>query len=190
MKLLLSAVLYTALTVFANPALAEGVDTATLEGLREGSMKKLVFHPEGKEISDVVFTDPDGTEYRFSDYDGKVLLVNFWATWCAPCRAEMPMLDALQAEFGGEDFQVLTIATGRNQLPAITRFFDEVGVTNLPILLDPKSQLARDMLVMALPVSVLVDHEGTEIARMMGDAEWDSDSAKAIIATMIDAADD
>ena len=95
------------------------------------------------------------------------------------------MLDELQREFGGDDFEVLTIATGRNLLPAITRFFDEVGVTQLPILLDPKQQLAREMAVFGLPITLILNREGQEIARLRGDAEWDSDSAKAIIAALI-----
>ena len=177
------AVLYTALALGANAAFA---DTSALEALREGTMKKLVFS-DPAEVSDVPFTDPEGGEHRLSDWQGKIVLVNFWATWCAPCRKEMPMLDALQAEFGGEDFEVVTIATGRNPLPGINRFFDEVGVTNLPILLDPKQELARDMAVLGLPITLILNREGQEIARLRGDAEWDSDSAKAIIAALIEA---
>ena len=177
------AVLYTALALGANAAFA---DTSALEALRDGTMKKLVFS-DPAEVSDVPFTDPEGGEHRLSDWQGKIVLVNFWATWCAPCRKEMPMLDELQAEFGGEDFEVVTIATGRNPLPGINRFFDEVGVTNLPILLDPKQELARDMAVLGLPITLILNREGQEIARLRGDAEWDSDSAKAIIAALIEA---
>jgi thiol-disulfide isomerase/thioredoxin len=175
------AVLYTALALGANTAFA---DTAALEALRDGTMKKLVF-TEPAEVSQIVFTDPEGGEHRLSDWQGKIVLVNFWATWCAPCRKEMPMLDALQSEFGGQDFEVVTIATGRNPLPGIKRFFDEVGVTNLPTLLDPKQELARDMAVLGLPITLILNREGREIGRLRGDAEWDSDSAKAIVAALI-----
>ncbi len=174
-------VLYTALALGANAAFA---DVATLEALREGTMKKLVF-AEPAEVSQVAFTDPKGGQHRLADWRGKIVLVNFWATWCAPCRKEMPMLDALQAEFGGEDFEVVTIATGRNAIPGITRFFDEVGVERLPVLLDPKQELAREMAVLGLPITVILNREGQEIARLRGDAEWDSDSARAIIAALI-----
>jgi thiol-disulfide isomerase/thioredoxin len=177
-----SAVLYMALALGANAAAA---DTADLEALREGSLKKLVFLSEPKEVSQTPFTDPEGNEYQLSDWQGKYVLVNFWATWCAPCRHEMPSLDALQSEFGGDSFEVVTIATGRNAIAGITRFFDEVGVTNLPILLDPKQKLARDMAVLGLPITVILNPEGQEIARLRGDAEWDSESAKAIIAALI-----
>ncbi|MGR3663006.1 MAG: TlpA family protein disulfide reductase [Paracoccaceae bacterium] len=182
MRWLHTAVLYIALALGANTALA---DTADLEALREGSLKKLVFLSEPKDVSQVPFTDPEGGEYQLSDWQGKYVLVNFWATWCAPCRQEMPSLDALQAEFGGESFEVVTIATGRNAVAGITRFFNEVGVTHLPILLDPKQKLARDMAVLGLPITVILNPEGQEIARLRGDAEWDSESAKAIIAALL-----
>ena len=179
----LPAVLYTALILGANPALA---DMAEVEALREGSMKKLIFAKPAP-VSDAVFTHADGGEFRLSDFQGKYVLVNFWATWCAPCRKEMPMLSELQAEFGGNKFEVVTIATGRNELAGIRKFFGDVGVENLPLYLDPKQTLAREMAVLGLPITVVLDPEGNEIARMRGDAEWNGESAKAIIAALIEA---
>ena len=177
------AVLYTALALGANAALA---DTADLEGLREGTMKKLIFS-DPVAVSEEAFTHADGGEFRLSDFEGKYALVNFWATWCAPCRKEMPMLAELQTEFGGETFEVVTIATGRNELAGIKRFFDEIEVDNLPLYLDPKQKLARDMAVLGLPITLILDPDGNEIARMRGDAHWNSDSTKAIIRALIDA---
>ena len=177
------AVLYTALAFTANAAHA---DIAAAEAAREGTMKKLLFS-EPMEVSGESFTDPDGGEYQLSDFAGKHVVLNFWATWCAPCRKEMPMLSELQSEFGGETFEVVTIATGRNSVPGIRKFFDEVGVDNLPLYLDPKSALGRDMAVLGLPITVILDPEGREIARMRGDAEWNSDSAKAVIRALIGA---
>ncbi|MCV6591481.1 MAG: TlpA family protein disulfide reductase [Silicimonas sp.] len=177
------AVLYTGLALCANAALA---DIEDLRALREGSMKKLVF-ADPRAVSDTAFTDPDGGEFRLSDYEGKHVLVNFWATWCAPCRKEMPMLSELQEEFGGDAFEVVTIATGRNSVPGIRKFFEEIGVDNLPLFLDPKQKLARDMAVLGLPITLILDPEGQEIARMRGDAEWNSESAKAIIRALTEA---
>lgn len=186
MGILKSAVLYTALLVGANAALAD----PALEALREGTMRKLLFHSEPQPVSQATFATPEGEEFTLADWQGKYVLVNFWATWCAPCRHEMPALDALQGEFGGEDFEVVTIATGRNTLTGIKRFFAEPEegagpIVNLPILLDPKSDLAAEMGVLGLPISVLLNPEGEEIARMRGDAEWYSDSARAIVAALI-----
>jgi len=180
MRQFLFAVLYTALGVGANAAFA-----ADIASLREGSMMKLAVLDAPAEVSTTAFTDRDGGEHLLSDWKGRITLVNFWATWCAPCRKELPALDALNRDLGGTDFAVVTIAAGRNALPGITRLFDEVGVKTLPVYLDPKLQLSRDMGVMGLPVSLLLDRNGREIARMSGDAEWDSESARAIIAALI-----
>ncbi len=181
MGLIRLAVLYTALALGANAALAD----PALIALREGSMKKLILHPEPKPIGDVAFLGEAEAEMRLSDFAGKYVLVNLWATWCAPCRKEMPGLNALQQEFGGDAFHVVTIATGRNKPAAIRRFFEETGVDALPEYRDPSQALARDLAVFGLPMTVILDPEGREIGRLRGDAEWDSDSARAIVAAMI-----
>lgn len=95
------------------------------------------------------------------------------------------MLSELQTEFGGEKFEVLTIATGRNSPTGIKKFLDEVGIDNLPRHQDPKQKLASQMGIFGLPITVILNPEGKEIARMRGDADWASDSAKSIIRTMI-----
>ena len=127
------------------------------------------------------FEDMDGRTYSFAEFAGKVIVLNRWATWCPPCREEMPSLEALQAELGGEDFAVLTIASGRNPPPAIDKFFAEIGVETLPKLRDDRMALARAMGVMGLPVTVLIDREGNEVARLIGDADWASEPAKAVV---------
>lgn len=96
------------------------------------------------------------------------------------------MLSELQSEFGSDNFSVLTIATGRNSPQGIKKLLGEIGVDNLPRHQDPKQALARDMSVFGLPITVIIDPEGREIARLRGDAEWDSDSAKAIIRAMLE----
>ena len=177
----ISAVLYTALALGANAAHA---DVSAAEAAREGTMKKLIFS-EATSVSGEAFTDPSGATYTLADFQGKHVLVNFWATWCAPCRKEMPMLAELQTNLGGDTFEVVTIATGRNPQPAIDRFFDEIGVDNLPKYLDPRSSLARDMGVLGLPITLILDPNGNEIARMRGDAEWNSESAYAVLDALL-----
>lgn len=183
MRFFRSILLYAALVMLANPASA---DIATAEALREGDMKKLIFASAPKDAGQAVFTDPEGGEHVLADYHGQVVLLNFWATWCAPCRKEMPTLDALQEALGGDDFQVVTIATGRNKVAGINQFFAEAGVTHLPVLLDPRSTLAREMLVLGLPMTIVLNREGQEIARLRGDAVWDSENAMAIMSALID----
>ena len=180
-----SAVLYTALVLGANAAHA---DIAAAEAARTGTMKKLIFS-EPADVSSKTFTDPAGGEFTLADFQGKHVLVNFWATWCAPCRKEMPMLSEIQTDFGGDDFEVVTIATGRNLPPAIDRFFAEIGVENLPKYLDPRSALARDMAVLGLPITLILNPNGQEIARMRGDAEWNGESARAVLKALLTEAD-
>lgn len=174
---MLRSLLYTALICAANAAFAGPVDW---EAARAAGLDKLVADAP-KPVPDVSFTDLDGGTHRLAEYRGKALLVNFWATWCAPCRAEMPALDRLQAAQGGENFAVLTIAAGRNPPAAIEKFLTEAEATHLPRLTDPSMALARSFGVLAMPVSILIDAEGNEVARMVGDAEWDSPAAQELI---------
>jgi thiol-disulfide isomerase/thioredoxin len=173
--------LYTALLAFANAASAE----ERLAALLDGDMRKLVFHEVPVAVPEMGFADLNGAAHSLAEYRGKWVLLNFWATWCAPCRKEMPMLDALEAEFGGGRFAVVTIATGRNSPEGIRRFFSENGVAQLPMYIDPRQEFGRAMGVFGLPVTVLIDPEGQETARMLGEADWASESAKALIAALL-----
>jgi thiol-disulfide isomerase/thioredoxin len=172
------AVLYTALALGANPALSGDV-----AALREGDMKKLALHATPTEVPEAIFLDANDVEVPLANWQGKWVVLNFWATWCAPCRKEMPSLLRLQQAM--PDIAVLPVATGRNAVEGIQRFYEEAGVQALPILRDPKSDFARPMAVMGLPVTVILNPEGQEVARLIGDAEWDSDSAKAVIAALM-----
>ena len=179
MKYLVSlymAFAFIATNASANPA---------LEDLLMGSMKKLNFHAAAKDMPEAEFQTFDGAPATLAAYEGKHIVLNFWATWCAPCRKEMPMLQELQAEFGGEDFAVVTIATGRNNPAAMRKFFDDIGVENLPLYRDPKQILSRQIGVLGLPATLILDPQGREIARMVGDAEWNSPSAKAMISALL-----
>lgn len=165
------------------------VDYSAIKELRAGDMKKLIFHDVAKPVGSAQYIRADGGNATLADHRGKYVLLNFWATWCAPCRKEMPMLSGLQSEFGGtqagSQFEVLTIATGKNIPAAMVRLFDEIGVDNLPLHRDPTSQLAREMAVLGLPVTIIINPEGFEIARMLGDADWAGQSAHAIIAGIL-----
>lgn len=176
--------LYAGFAAFANPAMAEP-DIAALTGMREGDMRKLVFHATPRGISPLPFQQADGSEQTFAAYRGKTVVVNFWATWCAPCREEMPELDALNTGLGGDDFAVLTISTGGDTLQKIERFYKMAGVTSLPILIDTNSTLARNMGAFGLPTTVIISPDGQEIARMQGEAHWNSDNARALIAAIL-----
>ena len=176
--------LYLASGQGESPAVAQQ-DFTALEGLRTGDMMKLQFGADRG--SDVVFTHEDGSDLTLAAYEGQYVVLNFWATWCAPCRKEMPHLSELQDAFGGDDLQVVTVATGLNQRPAMQRFLDEIGVDNLPLHTDGNSALARDMGVIGLPVTLIMDPNGQEVARLIGDANWASESAQDILTALLEA---
>lgn len=183
MRKLLLALLYTALIGVANIGHA---DVAAAEAMREGDMRKLNFHSAPIETTDVGFVGEDAQDMTLADFEGKYIVLNFWATWCAPCRKEMPHLSALQNTLGGDGFEVVTIATGRNPLPGMQRFFAEIEVDNLPLHTDARQSLARNLGVLGLPVTLLINPQGKEIARMQGDADWSGDNAIAILQTLMD----
>ncbi len=185
MRRIILPVLYMALSLCAIAAQADPLAKAV--ALRDGDMRKLIFHDSPQSVSTAAFEHADGTTTSMTVFEGKWILLNFWATWCAPCRHEMPMLSELQEEYGGDSFEVVTIATGRNPPKNIKKFFAEVGISNLPHHRDPKQALASQMAIFGLPITVLINPEGKEIARLRGDADWSSESAKGIIAALLEA---
>ncbi len=182
MRLRRLAVLYTALLIGANAAMAEG---SLSPDLLTGAMAKLVPTSDPLPVPPTMLVSMNDAPTSIEEWGGKVRLVNFWATWCAPCRKELPALEALEAELGGGDFDVITIAAGPNPVPAIKDLFADLGITRLPVLRDPDMGFAREMGVAGLPVSILLDRNGTEVARLVGDADWASDEAKAVIRALI-----
>jgi len=177
-----AALLYLALLCGANTALADG-----LEAYLTGEMRGVVLHAAPVAVPDLPFLKADDSEGALSEYRGRFVLLNFWATWCAPCRHEMPALNMLQARLGGADFQVVTLATGRNPPQAIRRFFEEENLTVLTRHRDIDQRIAREMGVFGLPISVILDREGREIGRLRGDADWASPEAFALIEAIIGA---
>lgn len=187
-KPLITALLYAALSLGANPGIAQSLTPearASLMEMRSGNMRKLKIHEAPQAAILASFTDPTGSTHSLADSNGKLRVVNFWATWCFPCREEMPTLSALQQSLGGADFEVVTIATGFNNLTGIERFLAEAEVTNLPIFLDPDSSLGGEFGAIGLPLTVILNREGQEIARLTGGAEWDSGSAVSIINALL-----
>ena len=173
--------LYFALDDSESPTMPE-MNFAAVEAMRTGDMMKLQFGADRG--SDVVFTHEDGTDLTLAAFDGQYVVLNFWATWCAPCRKEMPHLSELQDRFGDE-LEVVTVATGINQRPAMERFFADIGVDNLPLHTDNNSALARDFGVVGLPVTLILNPNGFEVARLIGDADWTSDSAAEILTALV-----
>ena len=164
---------------------ANAVSAQEIDAYLTGDMRAMAIHTTPVAASDISFVRGDGAEGRLADYHGQYVLLNFWATWCAPCRHEMPSLDTLQRTLGGDNFAVVTLATGRNPPQAIRRFFEEIGITALPQHRDINQQIAQQMGVFGLPITVLLNPDGQEIARLRGDADWASEEAMALINALI-----
>ncbi|MDF1794078.1 MAG: TlpA disulfide reductase family protein [Thalassobaculaceae bacterium] len=127
------------------------------------------------------FLDPDGERINLGAYAGQTVLVNFWATWCAPCIKELPALDALAADLDSDEFRVLIVSIDRKGLAVAQPFLDELGVKHLKTAADPKGTLAREMQATGLPTTVMISSEGKVLGRILGDAEWNSDGARALV---------
>lgn len=156
--------------------------TASGRDVHIGSTR-LTLHASPKAVPALRFRDGNGVLVSLDDVRGKVLLLNIWATWCAPCREEMPALDRLQATLGGRDFEViaLSIDAGDEGLAAVKRFYAEVGVRNLRVFHDASANAGFQLGAVGVPTTLLLDREGKELGRMSGAAEWDSAAAIALI---------
>jgi thiol-disulfide isomerase/thioredoxin len=140
-----------------------------------------VFRKEPEALAPIKFQDAEGRERTLADWRGKVVLLNLWATWCLPCRKEMPSLDRLQKEIGSDKFQVLALSVDRKGLEASKKFLDDIKVEKLGLYVDASGRATSDLRVVGLPATLLVDAQGREIGRLLGPAEWDGEDARRLI---------
>lgn len=146
-------------------------------------------HPEPKRLPEVAFQDGEGKARTLAAFEGKVVLLNLWATWCAPCRHEMPTLSRLQERLGGPEFEVVALSIDRAGPKVVRDFYAEIGVENLALYIDPGMKATRVLSAIGLPTTLLLDRQGREIGRLVGPAEWDSPEAVALIQRSIGAGD-
>jgi thiol-disulfide isomerase/thioredoxin len=133
----------------------------------------------------LAFEDAAGDPLTLEDFRGKVVVLNLWATWCGPCRKEMPSLDRLQAQYGPEGLDVLPLSLDRGDLDQIQAFYDEVGIRNLKIYRDPTGGASRALSAFGLPTTIVLDRDGREVGRVLGPAEWDGDEALATLRAIL-----
>jgi thiol-disulfide isomerase/thioredoxin len=133
----------------------------------------------------LAFEDAAGNPLTLEDFRGKVVVLNLWATWCGPCRKEMPSLDRLQADYSGQGLYVLPLSLDRGELSKIQSFYDEVGIQNLKIYRDPKGGASRALGAFGLPTTVVLDRDGREVGRVLGPAEWDGHEALATLKALL-----
>ena len=158
-----------------------GPTPAAIETLITGQVANFTLKQGSKPAPAASFVDGGGRPVGFADFRGKVVLVNVWATWCAPCVREMPTLARLEAELGGDGFAVVAVAVDRRGLPEVDRFYAKHGIEGLPAFADTGNAVPRALGVVGLPTTVLLDRQGREIGRLVGGAEWDSPEAVALL---------
>lgn len=146
-----------------------------------GWMEQFSFTEPPPPAPQTAFLAGDGTQLTFEDFRGHVLLVNFWATWCAPCVRELPSLDGLQSKLGDEGLLVLAVSQDRGGAKVAAPFLKKLGVTRLGLFLDSRMKLGRAFGVRGLPWTILIDRDGRVIGHLSGYAEWDTDEGIALI---------
>lgn len=170
----------------AQVAAAQVLDAAAV-----GELAALNGTGEGRGYKDLAFKDAKGADMTLDDFAGKSLLVNFWASWCVPCREEMPALDAIAGEYNSDKFEVVPINLdiGESGLEKAEAFLAEGQFQNLPLYADSTfsafDRLKRDAVAVGLPATLLLDPEGCELAVLQGPAEWQSEDGKAVVEALI-----
>ncbi|WP_237214330.1 TlpA disulfide reductase family protein [Falsiroseomonas oryziterrae] len=152
----------------------------------DGGLSRLRETPEGRAISpDLVFQDAEGRETRFDAFRGRGLIVNFWATWCPPCVAEMPALDRTHAALARDGIEVLALSSDRGGRAQVEPFYQRTGLRHLAMWFDPRGATGRAFGIRGLPTTIILDRRGMEVARLEGEAEWDRPEMLAAIRRLV-----
>jgi thiol-disulfide isomerase/thioredoxin len=134
---------------------------------------RLIVHETPRTVPEISFKDDGGQPVSLSDLRGRIVVLNVWATWCSPCRKEMPALDRLQARFDQKDVEVVALSIDRKGLDPVRRFLASVGVRHLAPYIDESGGASRSLGLVGLPGTLVIDRDGREIGRRLGAAEWD-----------------
>ncbi len=177
-RLLAVAATAASVQLIAQPARARAEVPASLV---RGAMARFKITRPAKPVPDLEFLDADNRPMRLADLNGKVRLINLWATWCAPCVSEMPSLDRLQAMLPKNRFVVLPISLDGPSKPKVAPFYRDQNLDHLGIYYDKGKKAMSTLGVTLLPTSILVDPAGRELGRIEGDADWDSPEALALM---------
>jgi len=146
----------------------------------KADLDKLVVLEAPPPMPSLVFKDKDGLDVRLTDFRGKTVLLNVWASWCAPCVAEIPSLDKLQADRGGEDFVVIAVSMDRH-IDDAASFYTKAGIQNLALYIDSTFSISAKVGVQGLPISIFYGPNGRELARIPGEVDWQSQQVSALL---------
>ena len=160
---------------------ASGTVNKVSRELARGALSAFLVKPERPPAAELTFFDEQGKPHSLKEWKGQVVLVNLWASWCGPCRKEMPSLEALQRRFGSKDFEVVAISLDRGGVKVAKQFLEETQSRLLRLYVDPSAKAIENLRAIGLPVSVLIDRDGKEIGRLLGPADWSSPEALQLI---------
>lgn len=160
-------------------------DKALLARLTQGQMRRFRFTDRPALLPDVAAVDRDGALRSLADWRGRMVLLNVWASWCAPCREEMPALSRLQRRLADFGLTVVTLSIDKSPQDA-RAFLERLGQGDLPLLLDPQTQAATALGVRGAPTTILIDREGRELGRIEGAADWSADEAVLLVRAMLE----
>jgi thiol-disulfide isomerase/thioredoxin len=160
---------------------SQSVQGSTANPLLTGAMTTFVLKKPPASLPDIRFRNGKDEEVSLKSFAGKVVLLNLWATWCAPCREEMPSLARLQKELGSDRFQVVALAVDKAGLDGARKFMKDNKIDGLALYADPTARVGTELKVIGMPTTILMNAEGHEIGRLIGPAAWDSPEAQALI---------
>jgi thiol-disulfide isomerase/thioredoxin len=148
---------------------------------KTGQMAAFVTKKTPVALPELTFSDSSGRSVTLSDFKGKTILLNLWATWCNPCREEMPSLDRLQQALGSDKFEVVALSLDKQGAAASQKFLDDVKAKALKLYIDATGKQGTVLKLVGMPTTILINKDGLEVGRLAGPAEWDSDDAKKLI---------
>ena len=170
---------------FSISAIAENKYAEKTKDIIRGELRKFIFSEKTEVLPKPLILDANENMVEIG-YDEDILIINFWATWCAPCKKEMPSLNSLAQNMKYEDIQIITIASGRNSKEAIDGFFGDNNLVNLKKYRDPRGRIAVKYGVTALPTTVVINPTGLEIGRIIGDIDWDTADVRSFFKKLLE----
>ena len=170
---------------FSISAIAESKYAEKTKDTIRGELRKFIFSEKTEVLPKPLILDANENMVEIG-YDEDILIINFWATWCAPCKKEMPSLNSLAQNMKYEDIRIITIASGRNSKEAIDGFFDDNNLVNLKKYRDPRGRIAVKYGVTAVPTTVVINPTGLEIGRIIGDIDWDTADVRSFFKKLLE----